>query len=79
MRLMAAIFILTLIAVGAGALAGLHLFATAERVVDARKNATPPPVASSIRRQRTAEEAVSDRDQSRRAGRTTGPASKPRW
>jgi len=46
MRLTAAIFILTLIAVGAGALAGLHLIATAERVVDARKNAAPPPVAS---------------------------------
>ena len=47
MRLTAAIFILTLIAVGAGALAGLHLIATAERVVDARKTAAaPPPVAS---------------------------------
>jgi flagellar protein FliL len=46
MRLTAAIFILTLIAVGAGALAGLHLIATAERVVDARKSAAPPPVAS---------------------------------
>jgi flagellar protein FliL len=46
MRLTAAIFILTLIAVAAGALAGLHLVATAERVVDARKSAAPPPVAS---------------------------------
>jgi flagellar FliL protein len=46
MRLTAAIFLLTLIAVGAGALAGLHLIATAERVVDARKTAAPPPVAS---------------------------------
>jgi len=46
MRLTAAIFILTLIAVGAGALAGLHLIAMAERVVDARKTAAPPPVAS---------------------------------
>ena len=46
MRLTAAIFILTLIAVGAGALAGLHLITTAERVVDARKSAAPPPVAS---------------------------------
>lgn len=46
MRLTAAIFLLTLIAVGAGALAGLHLIATAERVVDARKSAAPPPVAS---------------------------------
>ena len=41
MRLTVAIFILTLVAVGAGALAGLHLIATAERVVDARKNAAP--------------------------------------
>lgn len=47
MRLIAAIVILTLIAVGVGAVAGLHLIATAERVVDARKNVTPPPVASS--------------------------------
>ena len=46
MRLTAAIFLLTLIAVGAGALAGLHLLAMAERVVDARKNAAPPPLAS---------------------------------
>ncbi len=46
MRLTVAIFILTLIAVGAGTLAGLHLIATAERVVDARKSAAPPPVAS---------------------------------
>jgi flagellar protein FliL len=46
MRLTAAIFILTLIAVAAGALAGLHLVATAERVVDARKSAAPLPVAS---------------------------------
>jgi flagellar protein FliL len=46
MRLTAAIFILTLIAIGAGALAGLHLIATAERAVDARKSATPPPVAT---------------------------------
>ena len=47
MRLIAAIMILTLIAVGVGAVAGLHLIATAERVIDARKNVTPPPVASS--------------------------------
>ena len=46
MRLTAAIFLLTLIAVGAGALAGLHLSATAERVVDSRKSAAAPPVAS---------------------------------
>ncbi|MBW8852795.1 MAG: flagellar protein, partial [Bradyrhizobium sp.] len=32
MRLIAAIVVLTLIAIGAGALAGLHLFAAAERV-----------------------------------------------
>ncbi|MDA9406725.1 flagellar basal body-associated FliL family protein [Bradyrhizobium sp. CCBAU 45384] len=47
MRLIAAIAVLTLVAIGAGALAGLHLFAAAERVADAKKGATPPPVASS--------------------------------
>ncbi|MDA9444117.1 flagellar protein [Bradyrhizobium sp. CCBAU 51745] len=47
MRLIAAIVVLTLVAIGAGALAGLHLFAAAERVADAKKGATPPPVASS--------------------------------
>jgi len=47
MRLIAAIVILTLIAIGAGAVAGLHLIAAAERVIDARNNVTPPPVASS--------------------------------
>jgi flagellar FliL protein len=47
MRLIAAIVVLTLIAIGAGALAGLHLFAAAERVADAKKTATPPPLASS--------------------------------
>lgn len=47
MRLIAAIVVLTLVAIGAGALAGLHLIATAERVADAKKGATPPPVASS--------------------------------
>src|SRR6516165_7405336 len=41
-----AIAIMTLIAVGVGAFTGLHLLVTAERVVDARKNVTPPPVAS---------------------------------
>ncbi|GLR85187.1 flagellar basal body-associated FliL family protein [Bradyrhizobium iriomotense] len=46
MRLIAAIVILTLIAAGAGAVTGYHLLVTAERVVDARKNVTPPPVAS---------------------------------
>jgi flagellar protein FliL len=46
MRLIAAISILTLIAVGAGAVAGLHLIATVERVVDARNNVPPVPVAS---------------------------------
>ncbi|MGW1420305.1 flagellar basal body-associated FliL family protein [Bradyrhizobium manausense] len=46
MRLIAAI-VLTLVAIGAGALAGLHLFAAAERVADAKKGATPPPIASS--------------------------------
>lgn len=46
MRLIAVIAVLTLIAVGAGALTGLHLLAAAERAVDARKNVTPPPVAS---------------------------------
>ncbi|WP_306235231.1 flagellar basal body-associated FliL family protein [Bradyrhizobium sp. Bra64] len=46
MRLIAAIVVLTLVAIGAGALAGLHLFAAAERVADAKKTATPPPIAS---------------------------------
>ena len=46
MRSILAIAILTVIAVGAGALAGLHLFMTVERVVDARRIVTPPPVAS---------------------------------
>ena len=47
MRLIAAIVVLTLIAIGAGAVAGLHLFAAAERVADAKKTATPPPLATS--------------------------------
>src|SRR4051794_15058318 len=47
MRLIAAIVVLTLIAIGAGALAGLHLVATAERVAEARSNVAAPPVASS--------------------------------
>lgn len=48
MRLIASILVLTLIAIGAGAVAGLHLIATAERVAaDAKKSATPPPIASS--------------------------------
>lgn len=47
MRLIAAIVVLTLIAIGAGAVAGLHLFAAAERVADAKKSVTPPPVVSS--------------------------------
>src|SRR3954463_12515079 len=47
MRLIAAIVVLTLIAIGAGGLAGLHLIAAAERVADAKKPATPPPAASS--------------------------------
>ena len=46
MRLIAAIVVLTLVAIGAGALAGLHLFAVAERAADAKKSATPPPIAS---------------------------------
>jgi flagellar FliL protein len=41
-----ALTILTLVALGAGALSGLHLFVTVERVVDARKNVAPPPIAS---------------------------------
>ena len=41
-----AIAILTLIAIGAGAVTGLHLLVTAERVVDAKKGVTAPPVAS---------------------------------
>ena len=47
MRLIAAILVLTLVAIGAGALAGMHLFAAAERVADAKKSAAPPPVATS--------------------------------
>jgi flagellar FliL protein len=47
MRLVAAFVALTLIAVGAGTVAGLHLLATAERAADAKKSAPPPPVASS--------------------------------
>ncbi|WP_167532892.1 flagellar basal body-associated FliL family protein [Bradyrhizobium cajani] len=47
MRLIAAVVALTLIAIGAGAVVGLQLFAAAERVADAKKSATPPPVASS--------------------------------
>jgi len=48
MRLIASILVLTLIAIGAGAVAGLHLIATAERVAaDAKKSAAPPPIASS--------------------------------
>ena len=47
MRLIAAIVVLTLIAIGAGAVAGLQLFAAAERAADAKKSATPPPLATS--------------------------------
>jgi len=46
MRSIVVMAILTLIAVGAGALAGLHLLAMAERVADSRKNTAQPPVAS---------------------------------
>jgi flagellar FliL protein len=46
MRLIAAIALLTLIAIAAGAVTGLHLVATAERAADARNNAPQPPVAS---------------------------------
>jgi flagellar FliL protein len=46
MRLIAAILVLTLVAIGAGALAGLHLFAAAERVADAKNTATPPLASS---------------------------------
>lgn len=46
MRLIATIIVLTLVAIGVGAAVGLHLLATAERVVDARKNVPAPPVAS---------------------------------
>ncbi|OAF07337.1 flagellar basal body-associated FliL family protein [Bradyrhizobium neotropicale] len=47
MRLIAAIVALTLVAIAAGAVAGLQLFASAQRVADAKKSATPPPLASS--------------------------------
>ena len=46
MQSLAALALLTLISIGAGALTGFHLFVTAERVADAKKNAVPPPVAS---------------------------------
>ena len=47
MRLIAAIVVLTLISIGAGALTGQHLLVTAERAIDARKSVAPPPVATS--------------------------------
>jgi len=47
MRLIAALLVLTLVAIGVGALAGLQLFASAERIADAKKNAPAPPIASS--------------------------------
>jgi flagellar protein FliL len=47
MRLMAAIIFLTLIAVGAGIVAGKLLLASAERAADSRRSVTPAPVASS--------------------------------
>jgi flagellar protein FliL len=46
MQSIMAVAILTLIAIGAGAVTGLHLLVTAERVVDARKSVNAPPVAS---------------------------------
>src|SRR4051812_13302773 len=46
MRLIAALLALTLVAIGIGALAGLQLFASAERIADAKKNVPAPPVAS---------------------------------
>jgi flagellar FliL protein len=46
MQSIIAIAILTLVAVGAGAVTGFHLLVTAERAVDAKKSVTPPPVAS---------------------------------
>jgi flagellar FliL protein len=46
MRLIGAIVLLTLVAIGAGAVTGFHLLVTAERVVDAKKNVAPPPTAS---------------------------------
>jgi flagellar FliL protein len=46
MRLIAAILVLTLVAIGAGAAMGLHLLVTAERAADAKKSVTPPPLAS---------------------------------
>ena len=47
MRLIAALLVLTLVAIGVGALAGLQLFASAERIADAKKNVPAPPIASS--------------------------------
>lgn len=72
MRLIAAIVVLTLIAIGAGAVAGLQLFAAAERAADAKKSATPPPLATSYAGSARLK-AVPDRDQSRRAGQQLGP------
>jgi flagellar FliL protein len=46
MRLIAAIVVLTLVAIGAGALTGLHLLVTVERAVDAKKSSAPPPAAA---------------------------------
>ncbi len=46
MRSLAIIAILTLIAIGAGAVTGFFLVSSVERVVDAKKNVAPPPIAS---------------------------------
>ncbi len=51
MRLIAAIVVLTLIAIGAGALAGLHLFAAAERAADAREERHAAAGCVELRRQ----------------------------
>jgi flagellar protein FliL len=47
MRLIAALFALTLVAIAVGALAGLQLFASAERIAEAKKNVAATPIASS--------------------------------
>jgi flagellar FliL protein len=46
MRLIGSIVLLTLVALGAGAITGFHLLVMAERVADAKKNVTSPPMAS---------------------------------
>ena len=48
MRWIATLVVLTLISASAGGLSGLHVLLTAERVIDAQKNAGARPIASSF-------------------------------